>query len=1072
MTVMGRLVPILALAAVALLTAAPSAAQTGSVTGVVLDASTGQPLDGVQVSIETVGVIQARLGVLTQASGRYSIANVPAGRYVLRAELLGFRSESRTVDLPAGQVVAVDLRLEPEAISLSQMVVTGVAGATQQTKLPFDVAQVRATDLPVPSPSAALSLQGKVAGATVLMGSGRPGAAPSVLLRGVKSLNAAGRDQEPLYIVDGVILGSGLQDLDALDIHSIEVVKGAAAASLYGSRAGAGVIHVQTRRGAEMAEGQVRFTLRSEYGGSGLASTPELLLARKHRFQTSQGRFVDLDGSLCDWLDCSQPRETGTGPWDTYNDQEWPGQTFDQVSRFFTGAHFLQSNLSVEGRMGRTNFLASASYMDQEGIMRFTPGFERSSFRLNVDQAVTDKLTFQTSVSYGRSSQGRPSETSGNTLFDLTRVPAGVDLLAVGEDGGLLPLINPTDSESENPLYTLQNREEMERRSRFLGSASLLLSPTDWLTIDANVSFDRLDADWEIFLKDRLRCLEECPAWDTGTLHKLRSRNEAMNSSITASTRWSMGNRIRNSSMVRYLYEMNDYEGTNTSGYDFAAAQVPTFTSTDPSHVSAGTYIETVRGDGYFFITNFDLFDRYVLDALVRNDGSSLFGEDKRRQWYYRVAGAWRLGQEGFFTIPQVDELKLRYALGTAGGRPTFPAQYEIYHTADGRLSPVNLGNRDLEPEFSTEHEAGFDLSVASHRALLSVTYARTTTRDQILPVPLPSYTGFWIQWRNAGTIESRTWEATLALRLVDGPDLGWSAKLLFDRTRSEISELGVPPFVYGVGGLNMENVFYAREGERVGTLYGGIMARSCADLPTGVSCAGFQVNDDGLLVWTGGAGFGNPQWGTDGPVVGESVVKWGTPFAGVCTDPATGEQSWYCPVGNTMPDRNFGLSTTLSWKGLTAYGLLSRSEGFDIYNQALQWGFLKRMTGYYDQDANALPGEKKPLGYYDAWFSATGGLAPNNLFVEDGSFTKLREVALSYRWSPRLIRRLTGSDRLSSVALSVTGRNLFTWTSYRGYDPEVGKAGGDTGSSAIARVDGYTYPNFRTWTAAVEIVF
>ncbi len=1070
MKALGRFVPTVALVALAFQPAAPTAAQTGSVTGTVVDASTGQPLDAVQVSLETVGVLEARLGALTEARGRYLIVNAPAGEYVLRAELLGFRPVTQRVSVQAGRTLVVDMRLDPQAISLSEMVVTGVAGATQRTKLPFDVAQVRAADFPVPGINAAQTLQGKVAGATVVLGSGRPGAAPSILLRGVNSLNAAGRDQEPLYIVDGVILGSGMVDLDALDIQSIEVVKGAAAASLYGSRAGAGVVHVRTRRGAEMPDDRLRYTLRTEYGGSELARVPDKLLAKKHRFQTRQGKFVDLDGSLCDWLQCSQPRETGTGPWDTYNDQAWPGQTFDQVSRFFTGAHLLQSNLSVEGRFGRTNFLASASHLEQDGILRFTPGFARSNFRLNVDQGVTDKLMVQTSAFYSRSSQGRPSETSGNTLFDLTRVPAGVDLLAVQEDGELQPLINPTDLESINPLYTLKNTEDMERRLRFLGSANIRYLPTEWLTMDANVSFDRLDADWEVFQRD-MHFLQG-DTGEEGTLHKFRSLRDAMNASFTASARWNLSDRIRNSSMVRYLYENEDYEASATSGYDFGASEVPTFTYTDHRHIWSGNYLQTVRADGYFFLTNFDLYDRYVVDALIRNDGSSLFGKDKRRHWYYRIGGAWRLGREDFFQIAQVDELKLRYSLGTAGGRPSFHAQYEIYSTVGDRILPVNLGNLDLKPEFSVEQEAGFDLSILDYRAILSVTYAHTSTRDQILPVPQPSYTGFWIQWRNAGTIESKTWEATLGLRLVDRPHLTWSAKLLYDRNRSVISELNVPPFVYGVGGLNMENVFYARKGERVGTLYGGIVARSCADLPAGVSCAGFEVNDDGLLVWTGGRGFSDPQWGTDGPVVGGDVVKWGTPFAGVCIDEFTGEQTSYCRLGNTMPDYNAGLSSTLSWKGLTAYVLLSRSAGFHIYNQPLQWGFLKRTAGYYDQDPSVPDSEKKPLGYYDAWYSATGGLAPNDLFVEDGSFTKLREVSLSYRWSPRWIHRLVGPDRFSSMGLSLAGRNLITWTSYRGYDPELGKTGGDTGSAAIARVDGYSYPNFRTWTAAIEVVF
>jgi hypothetical protein len=419
-----------------------------------------------------------------------------------------------------------------------------------------------------------------------------------------------------------------------------------------------------------------------------------------------------------------------------------------------------------------------------------------------------------------------------------------------------------------------------------------------------------------------------------------------------------------------------------------------------------------------------------------------------------------------------VDEFKLRYSIGTAGGRPNYTAQYEVYSVSGGRISPVSLGNKNLKPEFSTENEMGADIGLFNYKTVLSLTYAKTTTEDQILPVPQPSFTGFRTQWKNAGTIESKTFEATADFRILERPDFTWSAKVLYDHTTSTITELTVPPFVYGVGGQQLGEVFYARAGEDVGTFYGGIAAKSCKDLPSGVSCDGFEVNSDGLLVWTGGQGFSNPQWGTNGPVVNGSTTKWGTPFRGSCIDSSTGEETTYCKVGNSLPDYNLGISTQLNWHGVSLYALINRSAGFDVYNQPLQWGFFKRMTGYYDQDAGAPVAEKKPLGYYDAWYSATGGLGISNLFVEDGTFTKLREVSLSYRVSQDQLSSIPGLSRFSGMDLSVTGRNLFTWTNYRGYDPEVGSTGGDTGSAVIARVDGYQYPNFRTFTAALGLIF
>ncbi|MFH1766286.1 MAG: hypothetical protein ABIF09_19050, partial [Gemmatimonadota bacterium] len=321
------------------------------------------------------------------------------------------------------------------------------------------------------------------------------------------------------------------------------------------------------------------------------------------------------------------------------------------------------------------------------------------------------------------------------------------------------------------------------------------------------------------------------------------------------------------------------------------------------------------------------------------------------------------------------------------------------------------------------------------------------------------------------GTIESKSWEATLDLRLFEGPDFNWRAKLVYDVTDSEITELTAPPFVYGVSGQQMGRVFFARPGEKVGTFFGGLMATSCDHLPVGLSCDGFEINDDGFLVWTGGSGLSHPHWGTAGPLVGGNTVKWGTPFGGYCVDESTREQTQYCEVGNTLPDYNASVSTTLNWKGLSLYALIQRSAGFDVYNQPLQWGFLRQNTGPYDQ-SNVPENEKKPLGYYDAWYGATGGLGPSSVFVEDGTYTKLREVSLRYRVGADFLGGIPGLNSFSGVALNLTGRNLFTWTDYRGYDPEVGRAGGDTGSAVVARVDGFQYPNFRTWTAAIEFIF
>ncbi|MFO7893399.1 MAG: SusC/RagA family TonB-linked outer membrane protein [Longimicrobiales bacterium] len=1049
----------------ALLFAGAVSAQTGSIAGTVTDASTNEPMSGVQVSIPNTG-----LGTLTGDDGRFIIRQVPEGRQVVRVDMIGYEQYSRSVTVPADDVVNLTITLESQAIALDEIIVTGVVGATQRAKVPFEVSQLRTQDLVVPQVSAAASIQGKVAGATVVSGSGTPGSAPTILLRGPTSINSSGRNQSPLYIVDGVILGSSLADVGSLDIESIEIVKGAAAASLYGSRAANGVVQITTKRGQGMPDNEVRYTLRSEYGNSALPESPDALLTEVHQYRVDEnGLFENADGTSCEWLQCDSPVLSGANEWDTYAVNEWPGETYNQVERFFENGQFMQNYLSAEGRAGATNFHISASNTVESGVLPGLDGYERTNFRLNVDQSVVEDLQVSGSAYYSRSE--RDTE-GGGALFDLTRMPAGVDLLGPdpNDSSQLVLVVDPTNIESPNPIYTLRERENSQDRGRFLGSGNVRYSPMDWLSVDANMSYDRLDYDSEVLYPKGYRTTEPNAQMNDGNLSRSRSLNEAVNASVTASMNFELGDNVVNQTQVRYLYENEDYESVSTSGYRFAVGGVPVFDNIDSETIGSGSYLRTIRSDGYFAITNFEFMDRYVLDALVRNDGSSLFGADERRQWYYRVAGAWRMASEPWFPLDFVDEFKVRASRGTAGGRPTFTAQYETYSVSGGFVSPVNLGNRNLKPEHATEDEFGVDATFMGGRMLLGLTYAKSSVEDQIMPVPLPAYAGFGTQWRNVGTLENTSWEASLNLQLVRSRSVTWSTRAIFDKTYSEITQLDVPPFQYGVGGQGLGDVFYATEGAEYGSFYGFQFAEDCGHLPEGVACDGWEQNDEGLLVYAPN-GLDENDWGTDYNVENFGDVKWGTPVAGYCQDVLDPDnETQNCPVGNSIPDFNLSFSTTLGWGGLSLYGLLDSSHGFDIYNQPLQWGTFKRYSGIMDQ-TDVPEAERKPVGYFDALYGVSG-LEPSSIFVEDGSFWKLRELSAAYRFGAEQLTGIPGLQRFSSINLSVSGRNLMTWTDYRGYDPEVGRGGGNTGSAVVARVDGFQYPNFRTVTAALELVF
>jgi TonB-linked SusC/RagA family outer membrane protein len=1061
------------------------AAQTGAITGTISNSNSGAPLSAAQVSVQGTG-----LGSLTQPNGKFLILNVPAGTYTVEAVLIGYANATMKVTVASGQSAVADIKMVPQAVSLSEIVVTGVAGATQRAKLPFDVSKVNAQNLPVPQPTVAGQLAGKVAGVAVVAGNSRPGVAPDIMLRGPTSIESSGRSEEPLYIVDGVILGSGLVDLDALDIASVEIVKGAAAASLYGSRAANGVIQITTKRGTSMANDVVHYTVRSQWGQNHLGPTPSAYLAKYMPYLTdSNGLFIDSKGNHCvyllcknaltnannaSWYDATYDAANNIGSqWTTVNSIPWPGKTYDQVQRFFVPALNAQNYASADGRSGTTNFHVSLSNLSDGAVMPGDLPYNRTNLRVNVDQAVSEKVQVQASGMYARSK----GPTSNGDLHALTRIPAGTDLLAPDPNDSTHYVVkaDPNNTEATNPIYENEQYTNEQDRGRFLGSLNVRYSPTTWVDIDANGSYDRSDVDDVTGYPKGYATTTKQSRVNNGSLSASRGRDESSNASITGTIRRDLSDNTHSTTTLRYLYEDDESNNYSANGYDYAVGGVPTLSNVDQSTVRASSDLESIKADGYFIDEALDINSRYEIDALARNDGSSLFGSAERRQWYYRVAGAWRLTQEPWFHINGLNELKLRYSLGTAGSRPRFNAQYETYNVSGGIVTPVNKGNKNLKPEFSVEQEAGIDAALWDNRVTVNLTYAHTNTTDQMLQVPLPAYTGYQTQWQNAGTLTNNSYEATVNVDLIQTDNLDWSVKGLFSKNTSVITALSAPPYVAGVGGQGLGSIFYFRPGENYGTFYGYKAARSCADLPVDVqtNCSEFVKNNDGFLVWVGNGGsLSDNKWGTMSDVkVRGATVPWGTVIEGECTDRLTGERTTYCKVGQSLPNYDLNFQTNLRWKGINVYALVEHSSGFDVYNQSLQWAVFASTAGIFDQ-AGIPPAQQKPLQYFLDEYSNLGGLVPSDVFVEDGTFTKLKEVSVSYRFDAKQLAGVPGLEHFSAIGLSLDGTNLLKWTNYRGFDPEVGRSGGDTGSAALARVESYEFPPFRTFTGSIELIF
>jgi TonB-linked SusC/RagA family outer membrane protein len=1054
-------------------------AQNGRIEGRVTARDAGTPVAGARVS-----VVGTALNATSDANGAYAIGTVPVGSYSLRVQAVGYQQLVVTNQSVApGVATTANFDLQRSIFRLDDIVVTGVAEQTRAVKVPFVVEKVSMEDIPVPSRNAVESLQGKMAGVHIVRGNGTPGSGLSIQLRGATSINTEGRSNEPLYVVDGVILGSSMVDIDALDIATIEVVKGAAGAALYGARAGNGVIVIQTNRGRNEVEGQTRVTFRSEFGVNNLPRT--ISQAQSHWFQLDgSGNWImrrtgspdtlvsPNDRALATRLGWRAKEDTVRAPGGNFYfiaDKPFPGTTYDNLDRFFNPGTNYQNTATISHRTGSTNFLASFHEYKEQGVVEGMDGFNRRGGRVNVDHRLGGQLDFSASTYYSQSIADDP-QGGENAFYGLNFYPIDVDLLELNPDArdSNDVLINPDAQVVEsNPVYSARNNDEQNRRSRFLGNLRARWRPTTVFDIETDFSFDRSDRNSVTYFFKGFR-LTDAPFEHPGLLRKNNTLEQAINASVTGAFTKTFG-ALNTVTKARVLMERADEEFFDAEANELVVGDVQDLDAGNPALNDISSSSEAIRSLGYFLSTQVDFRDRYIVDALIRRDGSSLFGSDQRWQWYYRLSGAYRLSEEPWWPLGGIfSEFKLRASQGTAGGRPRFSAQYETYSVSGGAVSKATLGNKDLKPEFSTETELGADM-IAWGRLSLSLTYAKSVVEDQLLQVPLPGYTGFGQQWRNAGTLESKTWEGSMEASLVQGRNFNWSMSLVADRTRQVITEFNLPAQL-------QDGIYYIRTGEKLGTMYGHRWARTCGEVFSatagfGQSCDQFAVNDDGYLV---PVGAGNT-WtdGIDKQLYGSTVTidgvpyAWGLPFyaQAVVTDPQTGQLDTtnFLEMGNTFPKINLGFTNTFSIKGLTVYTLFDGQLGGQIYNNTRQWPHREHNAWETDQSGKPA-NQRKTIDYFTRLYDVN---ADNDHFVEPGWFVKFRELQLRYAFNLRGAGPL--GNLVDRIAVSLIGRNLHTWTDYSGYDPEVTLS---ATSPTWKRYDAFDYPVFRSITGSIELEF
>jgi TonB-linked SusC/RagA family outer membrane protein len=989
---------LLVLAAALALTGVPAAAQQREITGTVTAAQGGQPLAGARVTLAGT----AR-GVNTGPDGSFRIG-APAGDVRLRATLLGYVAAEQPV--PAGQST-VAFRLATDALRLEQVVVTGQATSVARRNLANAVSTVSGEDVQrAPAQTVDKALQGKIPGAVISTNSGAPGGGVQINMRGTNTINAS---SDPLWVIDGVVVSDAripsgqnaitraitgdnasvqdaptnrISDLNPEDIASVEVLKGASAAAIYGSRAANGVIIVTTRRGRE---GRPRVSLTQRAGFSEVSNT---LGSRSFDRASAVSAFGPAAAAFFD----------ASGQ---------PIQTFDQERLL---AHrrpvALQSSASVSGGTPATRYYMSGLVQDEPGIIDNT-GFQKQSARLNVEQRLGERVEVSLTSNVLHTVADRGLTNNDNAAVSyymvLSGTPSFVDLRA---QNGVFPN-NPLGA--SNPLQTAALGKNDENVWRVISAGTLTVDlrrgERSSLRLVGIGGADYFNQDNALLFPPELQFMAVDP--QPGASLLANSHNLNLNLVGNLVHTWNPRAGLTATTSTGLQFEDRDLNIHRVVTRDLVAGQGNI--NSGPSSAIFQNRAR-VRDFGVYLQEEVLALDsRLLLTGGVRADRSSANGDPDHYFLYPKAAASYRFPD----LTGWMDDLKLRAAYGETGNQPLYGQKFTTLDATQsiagngGVVVAGAAGSADIKPERQREIEAGFDATLLDGRAQLEATVYEKRITDMLLQRTLAGSTGFLTQIFNGGELRNRGLELALSATPVDRANLQWTSRTTFYTNEATIENLPVPAFITGAFGSTALGVFQVQEG------------RSATQI----------VGRNGL-----------------DPVTNAFIEE---------------------QLGDATPQWKMGFSNELRYGAFSLYGLFDWQHGGDVIN-------LTRLL--YDAVGNspdfALPaGVSSPRAVPDCMPNCSGlervsGFGTyTQQYIEDASYVKLREVALSWTLPRRVLARMPG--RVQDGRITLSGRNLATWTDYTGLDPEVS----NFGNQQIARnVDVAPFPPSRSFWLTINL--
>ena len=1025
-------------------------AQEREVTGTVKD-ETGTPL-----AVVTVVVKGTSYGVATDFNGNYSI-KVPNDKAVLVFSQIGMKTLEKTV----GKARSINVILREEAQELTEVVVTGVGVATDKRKVAISVDAVSEKSLkrtPVKSIDDALS--GKIAGAQIQSTSGQPGQQANIILRGINSLGST----QPMIIVDGVevnssnyTLGTGesssvssrLADLDLSNVERVEVIQGAAAATIYGAQGANGVIQIFTKKGKKGE--RMEITVNSSLSVDD-ALTGNLSFAKKHPYEiNAQGYIVDgnkipitVDPNTGYWTLPDESVKSETASIHPYKEK-----TYDHLKQYYRTAYTTQHSVNITGAAGNVDYAIGASLLDQTSPVHGS--YKKKNLTANIGAEVFKGLTIRSNTQLINSQNtaaginGRSVVTSG--IGTALGAPAYVDL-HFKDIRGKSPVHYNPDSNEVLPFYAYENQSNLAENNRVIQSINANYKFSKNLEFDYKYGYDHTRFDTSEFIANQSSTQTSNKGLSpiSGQLTQDLVRHTIQNSLLSAYLRLDFQRDlklklpIQSTTQAAYDWRREDYYDLISTGTGYGVE--PPFTISSANSSTSQDDIREFVTFGYLINQKFDYANLFGVSVGVRSDFSSAFGEGGKPFTFPRADAYFRIAD--LLKLEKLTELKVRGAYGEAGIQPN---AYDRLIT----LSNDKLGNRGyynlpaisrnpkLEVQKSKELEVGLDYGIRLgegwfHRVAGNVVYWKRQSFGTIYNIDTPPSLGAQQIKTNAIDLSSNGLQASLDLGVLSTDKIDWTFSARFSKGETVVDKISNGKRI--VVGRQSGGQTSLNEGERVGTFYGYKPLSSLT-----------QTNSKGER-YIADADLDKYQ------LVNGMVVEKESKEVQIATDQEK--------IGDVTPDFTMSFFNDITFaKKLTFSVQVDWTKGGDIYNGTKQRMYFNRTHGDLD---NPVPVSHN-LPYVRYYTSLYNVAQATSYFVEDGSYVRVRNVSLSYDMTDIL-----KDSFIKGLTLTASVRNLITFTNYSGLDPE---AVGTTLNSPLYRgVDLYTFPNMRTVTMALNIRF